>query len=257
MTATGMHIDLAGQTALVTGANRGIGREIALTLARAGAGIVAVGRNIEADDNGLSREAGERGETIHPMNCDLADRSRIRALLDRLEAEGRQVDILVNNAGIIRRAPAMDHADADWDDVMAVNLDAPFLLARELGRGMVERKYGKIIFIASVLSFQGGIQVPGYAASKGAIAQLTRALANEWAPYGVNVNAVAPGYVDTDNTAALKADATRSAALMARVPASRWGAPRDIAGPVLFLASGLADFIHGAILPVDGGWLAR
>jgi len=178
-------------------------------------------------------------------------------LLDRLEAEGRQVDILVNNAGIIRRAPAMDHADADWDDVMAVNLDAPFLLARELGRRMVERKYGKIIFIASVLSFQGGIQVPGYAATKGAIAQLTRALANEWAPYGVNVNAVAPGYVDTDNTAALKADATRSAALMARVPARRWGAPRDIAGPVLFLASGLADFIHGAILPVDGGWLAR
>ncbi|SMH39382.1 SDR family NAD(P)-dependent oxidoreductase [Maritimibacter sp. HL-12] len=257
MKTTGIHIDLAGQTALVTGASRGIGREIALTLARAGANIIAVGRNIEAKDNGLGAEIRELGKEFHAVDCDLADRSQIRALISRLAAEGRKVDILVNNAGVIRRARAVDHADADWDDVMAVNLDAPFLLARELGRQMVERKHGKIIFVASVLSFQGGIQVPGYAASKGAIAQLTRALANEWAPFGVNVNAVAPGYVDTANTAALKADESRSAALMARVPAGRWGTPQDIVGPVLFLASGLADFVHGAVLPVDGGWLAR
>jgi 2-dehydro-3-deoxy-D-gluconate 5-dehydrogenase len=253
MTAPGIQIDLAGQTAMVTGASRGIGRAIALALARAGANIVAVGRGIEADDGGLAAEIGQAGPKLHAMNCDLAERSQIRALVARLAAEDIDVDILVNNAGIIRRAPVVDHADADWDDVIAVNLDAPFLLAREIGRGMVARERGKIIFVGSVLSFQGGIQVPGYAASKGAIAQLTRALANEWAPCGVNVNAVAPGYVDTDNTAALKADEARSAALMARVPAGRWGTPQDIVGPVLFLASGLADFVHGAVLPVDGG----
>lgn len=257
MTRSGVQIDLTGRTALVTGASRGIGREIAVTLARAGADIVGLGTRIEADDHGLAAEISEIGRAFHPMNCDLSDRGQIEALLARLEAEGHAVDILVNNAGIIRRAPAAEHPDEDWDAVMAVNLDAPFLLARALGRRMVARGSGKIIFVGSVLSFQGGILVPGYAASKGAIVQLTRALANEWAAHGVNVNAVAPGYVDTDNTAALKADADRTAALMARVPAGRWGTPSDIAGPVLFLASDLADFVHGAVVPVDGGWLAR
>lgn len=257
MTGVGVKIDLTGQTALVTGASRGIGREIARTLALAGADVIGIGTGIEANDGGLGDELAALGRDYHPMNCNLAERDRIRAMLRKLDTRGLEIDILVNNAGIIRRAPAAAHSDEDWDAVMAVNLDAPFLLARELGRRMVERGRGKIVFVASVLSFQGGINVPGYAASKGAIAQLTRALANEWAAHGVNVNAVAPGYVDTDNTAALKADHDRSAALIERVPAGRWGTPADIAGPVLFLSSEVSDFVHGAVLPADGGWLAR
>lgn len=250
-------IDLSGRTALVTGASRGIGRAIALGLARAGADVVGVGTRIESADDSLAAEIAALGRRFTPLDCDLADRAAIHSLVERTGRLGLCVDILVNNAGIIRRSPAERHADDDWDAVMAVNLDAAFLLARAFGGAMVRRGAGRIVFVASVLAFQGGLGVPGYAASKGAVAQLTRALANEWAQFGVNVNAVAPGYVDTDNTAALKADADRAAALMARVPAGRWGAPEDIVGPVLFLSSPLAGFIHGAVLPVDGGWLAR
>jgi 2-deoxy-D-gluconate 3-dehydrogenase len=250
-------IDLAGQTALVTGAGRGIGRGIALALARAGADIIGVGTRIEQDDNGLAAEIAALGPRFTPMDCDLADRTAIGRLVDRVAEAGLQVDILVNNAGIIRRAPAAEHEAEDWDDVMAVNLDAPFLLARDFGRQMVARGAGKIVFVASVLSYQGGLHVPGYAASKGAIAQLTRAFANEWAGAGVNVNAVAPGYIETDNTAALTSDPVRAAELLARVPAGRWGTTADIAGPVVFLASPLASFVHGTVLTADGGWLAR
>lgn len=178
-------------------------------------------------------------------------------MISDLDDEGVQVDILVNNAGIIRRTEAAHHSDEDWDAVMAVNLDSVFLLSRAFGARMLDRGHGKVINIASVLSFQGGILVPGYAAAKGAIVQLTRALANEWASGGVNVNAVAPGYVATDNTSALQQDQGRSAELLARVPAGRWGQPEDVAWPVAFLASDLAEFIHGAVLPVDGGWLSR
>jgi 2-deoxy-D-gluconate 3-dehydrogenase len=169
----------------------------------------------------------------------------------------RRIDILVNNAGIIRRSPSETHDDADWDAVMAVNLDAPFVLTREIGRGMLARGEGKVVFVASVLSFQGGVTVPGYAAAKGGVAQLARAFANEWAARGVNVNAVAPGYVATENTAALQADHAREAQILARVPAGRWGRAEEIAEPVVFLCSEAARFIHGAVLAVDGGWLAR
>jgi 2-dehydro-3-deoxy-D-gluconate 5-dehydrogenase len=252
----GLSIDLGGKTALVTGASRGIGRAIAQSLMRAGADVIGLGTRIEHQIDPVSNAKGRRGQ-FRPRNCDLSDREQIAALIERLDTEATAVDILVNNAGIIRRHPVEDHPVEDWDAVLGVNLDAPFLLAQALGRRMVARGHGKIVFVASVLSFQGGVFVPGYAASKGAVAQLTRALANEWASSGVNVNAVAPGYVATDNTAALQSDPDRSAALMARVPAGRWGRPDEIANPVTFLASDLAGFIHGAILPVDGGWLAR
>ena len=167
------------------------------------------------------------------------------------------IDILVLNAGTIERKPAIEHGDEIWDRVLEVNLTAPFILSRELGRRMVERGSGKIVFVASLLSFQGGVTVPGYAASKGGIAQLTKALANEWAGKGVNVNAIAPGYIATDNTAALRGDETRSRQILERIPAGRWGAPEDLAGAFVFLASAASDYVHGAVLPVDGGWLAR
>ena len=236
---------LDGKTALVTGASRGIGAAVSAALANAGAEVIGVGTRIEsAPPPGLT-----------PRNCDLSDRAQIDALVADLD--GSDIDILVNNAGIIRRAPAAEHATEDWDDVMAVNLDAPFILTREFGRRMLARGHGKVVNVASVLSFQGGLMVPGYAASKGAIANLTRAFANEWAAHGVNVNAVAPGYVATDNTAALQADPEREAQLMARVPLGRWLTAEEIAAPVLFLVSDAASAIHGTILEADGGWGAR
>ncbi|WP_349358056.1 SDR family oxidoreductase [Stappia sp.] len=250
-------IDLTGKTALVTGASRGIGAAIAATLAEAGADVIGVGTTIEAQAEDLRRRIALGGGRFTARTCDLSDREALAHLVRDLEGRDAPVDILVNNAGIIRRTPAAEHPTDDWDAVMAVNLDAAFLLTRDLGRGMVARGHGKIVNVASVLAFQGGIQVPGYAAAKGAIVQLTRAFANEWAAHGVNVNAVAPGYVATDNTAALRDDPARTAGLMARVPAGRWGTPEDIAAPVAFLASDLAGFLHGAVVPVDGGWLAR
>lgn len=250
-------IDLSGRTALVTGASRGIGRAIALGLARAGADVVGVGTRIEAEDHGLGDGIASFGRRFTPLSCDLSDRAAIGRLCARTQTLGLTIDILINNAGIIRRSTPAEHTDADWDAVMAVNLDAAFLLARAFGGPMVARGAGRIVFVASVLSFQGGRNVPGYAASKGAVANLTRALASDWAGAGVAVNAVAPGYVETDNTAALREDPARTAELLARVPAGRWGRPEDIVGPVLFLASDLAGFVHGAVLPVDGGWLAR
>jgi 2-deoxy-D-gluconate 3-dehydrogenase len=189
--------------------------------------------------------------------CDLADRAAIDRLLADLQQNHGVIDILVNNAGIIRRAPAAEHSDEDWDRVLQINLTAAFVLSRQIGRQMVARGRGKIIFIASILSFQGGITVPGYAASKGGIAQLTMALANEWAGRGVNVNAIAPGYVRTDNTQALRDDAMRSQQILARIPAGRWGEPDDLKGPAVFLASDASDYMHGAVLLVDGGWMGR
>jgi 2-deoxy-D-gluconate 3-dehydrogenase len=227
--------DLAGKRALVTGARRGIGLGAARALEAAGAEVL-----------GVSASGGE-------FACDFGDREAVYALLDRLP----ELDILVLNAGTIERRPAAEHGDELWDRVLEVNLTAPFVLARELGRKMIERGSGKIIFVASLLSFQGGIMVPGYAASKGGIAQLTKALANEWAPHGVNVNAVAPGYIATDNTQALREDPDRAQSILARIPAGRWGTPDDLAGAFVFLASSASDYVHGTVLAVDGGWLAR
>ena len=236
-----MSFDLTGQTALVTGARRGIGKAAAHALANAGAHVI-----------GASASAGD-GDGFPSFRCDLGDRSAVYALVERLPA----IDILVLNAGTIQRKPAAEHGDDMWDRVLDVNLTAPFVLARELGRPMVERGRGKIIFVASLLAFQGGINVPGYAASKGGIAQLTKALANEWAGKGVNVNAIAPGYIATDNTEGLRQDETRSRQILERIPAGRWGTPDDLAGAFVFLASPAAAYVHGAVLPIDGGWLAR
>jgi 2-dehydro-3-deoxy-D-gluconate 5-dehydrogenase len=253
----GMEIDLSGKTALVTGCRRGIGRTIAKSLAEAGADVVGVSTNLETKGSGVEKDVESAGRRFFSYQCDFSDRSALLDFVERLDANGHAIDILINNAGAIRRAPAAEHSDNDWDHVIEVDLSAPFVLTREIGRRMIASGGGKIVFVASVLSFQGGMTVPGYAAAKGGVAQLTRAFANEWASKGVNVNAVAPGYVATDNTTALQADTARSTELLARVPAARWGAPDDIGGPVVFLASDAASFVHGAILPVDGGWLAR
>ncbi|MDF0601658.1 SDR family oxidoreductase [Psychromarinibacter sp. C21-152] len=247
--------DLTDRTALVTGASRGIGAAICTALARSGADVIGVSSSLPDDGGDVGAAVRDAGRRFDAISCDLGDRAAIHAMLEELA--DRRIDILVNNAGIIRRGPVAEHSDADWDAVMAVNLDAPFLLTREIGRGMLARGDGKVIFVASVLSFQGGITVPGYAAAKGGIAQLTKAFANEWAAQGVNVNAIAPGYVATDNTAALQSDPEREAQLMARVPAGRWGRPEEIADPVVFLASDAARFVHGTVLSVDGGWLGR
>jgi 2-deoxy-D-gluconate 3-dehydrogenase len=247
--------DLSGRTALVTGASRGIGAATCAALARAGADVIGVSSSLPEDGGEVGAAVRATGRRFEGLSCDLSDRAALRGMLDGLGT--RRIDILVNNAGIIRRSPSETHDDADWDAVMAVNLDAPFVLTREIGRGMLARGEGKVVFVASVLSFQGGVTVPGYAAAKGGVAQLARAFANEWAARGVNVNAVAPGYVATENTAALQADHAREAQILARVPAGRWGRPEEIAEPVVFLCSEAARFIHGAVLAVDGGWLAR
>jgi 2-dehydro-3-deoxy-D-gluconate 5-dehydrogenase len=227
--------DLAGKRALVTGARRGIGLGATRALEAAGAEVL-----------GVSASGGD-------FVCDFGDRDSVYSLVERLP----ELDILVLNAGTIQRRAAAEHGDELWDSVLEVNLTAPFVLARELGRKMVERGSGKIVFVASLLSFQGGIMVPGYAASKGGIAQLTKALANEWAPHGVNVNAIAPGYIATDNTQALRDDPDRAQSILARIPAGRWGTPDDLAGAFVFLTSSASDYVHGTVLVVDGGWLAR
>jgi 2-deoxy-D-gluconate 3-dehydrogenase len=250
-------IDLSGQTALVTGASRGIGAGIARTLAAAGADVVGVSASLPLQGSETGRLVEAEGRRFTAHQCDFCDRAATLAFCERLEAQGPAIDILVNNAGLIRRAPAAEHPVEDWDTVIETNLSAPFILTQRMGRGMLARGHGKVIFIASVLSHQGGILVPGYASAKGGVAQLTRAFANEWAGRGVNVNAVAPGYIATDNTQPLQDDPEREKALMARVPAGRWGDVDDIAGPVLFLASPLARFVHGEILAADGGWLSR
>jgi 2-deoxy-D-gluconate 3-dehydrogenase len=248
--------ELSGKTALVTGARRGIGRAAAAALARAGADIVGVSASLDASDE-VATEIAALGREFRPYRCDLADRHAVHALAEQLPSETPDLDILVLNAGTIERRAAAEHGDELWDRVLEVNLSAQFVLARELGRRMVERGSGKIVFVASMLSFQGGVNVPSYAASKGGIAQLTKALANEWATHGVNVNAVAPGYIATDNTAALRNDETRARQILERIPAGRWGEPGDVAGAFVFLASRASDYVHGIVLPVDGGWLAR
>jgi 2-deoxy-D-gluconate 3-dehydrogenase len=226
-------------------------------LAEAGADVIGVSAAQEEAGSEVEQLVEGMGRAFIGRRCDLSDRRAVYELLTWLADERRQVDILVNNAGMISRHPAAEHGDEQWDRVLEVNLSSPFILARELGKQMVERQSGKIIFTASLLSFQGGITVPSYTASKSAIAGLTRALANEWANQGVNVNAIAPGYMETDNTEALRHDPVRSRAILERIPAGRWGTAKDIAGAAVFLASASADYIHGTVLTVDGGWMGR
>jgi 2-deoxy-D-gluconate 3-dehydrogenase len=254
---TGDPFRLDGKTAVVTGARRGIGKAMAVALAQAGANIVGVSATLEPAGSEVEGEVTARGRTFRGYACDFADRAAIYRLVEALRRDVPRVDILVNNAGTILRMPAAEHPDEYWDRVIEVNLNAQFVLTREIGKDMLARGGGKVVFVASLLSFQGGITVPGYAAAKGGIAQLTKALANEWAARGVNVNAIAPGYIETDNTAALRADEMRSRQILERIPAGRWGRPEDIAGPLVFLCSDAARYVHGTVFPVDGGWLGR
>jgi 2-deoxy-D-gluconate 3-dehydrogenase len=245
---------LAGRVALVTGASRGLGAGMALGLAAAGADVVL---HASAPPGETAEAVTRLGRRATTLAADLSDPAAPAGLaVDALAAYGR-IDILINNAGVIRRQPAAEHTDELWDEVIAVNLSSVFRLSRAIGRHMLERGSGKIINVASLLSFQGGITVPGYAAAKGGIAQLTKALANEWAGRGINVNAIAPGYMVTDNTAPLRADAARARQIAERIPAGRWGTPADLAGAAVFLASAASDYVNGHVLAVDGGWLAR
>ena len=247
---------LAGKIAVVTGANRGIGHAIALALAEAGADIVGTSRQM-SDDESIAKEVRALGQKFFPFACDMKNRAESTALAKKVLTEVGQVDILVNNAGTIRRENIADYSLADWDEVVEVNLTAPFILTQDFGKPMLERGAGKVIFISSLLSYQGGIRVPAYTASKSGIAGLVKAFANEWAGKGVNVNAVAPGYIVTDNTEALRADPIRYEAITGRIPAGRWGEGSDIAGSVVFLASENADYLHGSTITVDGGWIGR
>ena len=249
--------NLKGKVALVTGCNKGIGRAMALGLAEAGADIIGVSASLAVNGSDIEKEISALGCNFFAFQADLTDRASLYAFIGRVKEKHERVDILVNNAGMILRQPAAQHSDEFWDKVLSINLDAAFILAREFGKEMLVRRSGKIIFTASLLTFQGGINVPGYAASKGAVGSLVKALANEWASQGVNVNGIAPGYISTDNTEALRNDPVRSKSILDRIPAARWGEPDDFRGPVVFLASSAADYVHGTILTVDGGWMGR
>ena len=246
---------LEGKVALVTGASRGLGAAIAVALAEAGADVACHGNTHSPDDT--CERIKRTGRRSLAVLGDLQDRETPPRLIEATLEHFGQLDILINNAGMIRRAPAAEHAEADWDAVLNVHLTSVFRLAQLAGQHMLARGSGKIVNIASLLSFQGGINVPGYAAAKGGVAQLTKALANEWAARGVNVNAIAPGYMRTDATMALQSDETRNRQIIERIPAGRWGEPHEVAGAAVFLCSSAADYVHGHVLVVDGGWMGR
>ncbi len=248
---------LEGKTAIVTGCKRGIGKAMAIGLAEAGANIIGVSASMELSNSDVEKEVIARGKNFKAYQCDFSDRKALYAFIKKVKSDFPVIDILVNNAGTILRAPAAEHPDEMWDKVVEVNQNAQFILTREIGRDMIERGSGKVVFTASLLTYQGGITVPGYAASKGAIGQLTMAFANEWASKGVNVNAIAPGYIATDNTEALRNDPDRSTSILGRIPAGRWGKPEDFAGPVVFLCSEASAYMHGSVTLVDGGWMGR
>jgi len=249
--------DLTGKTALVTGCNRGIGMGMAIGLAEAGANIIGVSASLKSSGSDVEQAVTALGKSFTAYQADFSSRDSIYEFLNKLNEDGHAVDILVNNAGTIMRNPAAEHSDEYWDRVININLDAQFIISREIGKKMIEQGHGKIIFTCSLLTFQGGINVPGYAASKGALGSLVKALANEWASKGVNVNGIAPGYIATDNTEALRNDPERSKSILDRIPAKRWGDPEDFKGAVVYLASEASSYVHGEILTVDGGWMGR
>jgi 2-dehydro-3-deoxy-D-gluconate 5-dehydrogenase len=248
--------NLLGKTALVTGCSRGIGQAMAVGLAEAGADVIGVSYSLKPGSE-TEKEVEARGRKFYGYAANLGERDALYEFISRIKEEHKQIDILINNAGTILRKPAVDHPDEYWDTVIQTNLDAPFILTREFGKEMVARGSGKIVFTCSLLSFQGGITVPGYAASKGAVASLVKAFANEWASKGVNVNGIAPGYIATDNTEALRNDPVRSKSIMDRIPAGRWGEADDFKGAAVFLCSDAAAYVHGTILTIDGGWMGR
>lgn len=249
--------DLSGKVALVTGCSRGIGKAMAVGLAKAGADVIGVSASMPKTGSDVEKAVKAEGQQFFAYQCDFSDRNSLYAFIKQLQSEHEVIDVLVNNAGSILRDPAAQHSDEFWDSIIEINLNSQFILSREIGKKMLERGSGKVIFTASLLTFQGGITVPGYAASKGAIGQLTKALANEWADKGINVNAIAPGYIATDNTEALRNDSKRATSILERIPQGRWGEPEDFVGPVVFLASHASNYVNGSIMLVDGGWMGR
>lgn len=246
---------LDGKTAIVTGSNQGIGQAYAQALAEAGADIIGV--SYQSDFTETEKIISATGRKFKSYIADFSDRESLYQFIKDVKSDFKQIDILVNNAGMILRKPISEHPDEYWDKVIDVNLSAQFILTREFGKDMAERGYGKIVFIASLLSFQGGITVPGYAASKGGVKQLTMAFANEWASKGVTVNAIAPGYIATENTKALREDAVRNKSILDRIPAGKWGAPEDLMGTIVFLCSDASNYLNGSVVTVDGGWMGR
>jgi 2-deoxy-D-gluconate 3-dehydrogenase len=249
--------DLTGKKALVTGCNKGIGKGMALGLAEAGADIIGVSASLELSGSQVEKEVTALGRNFRAYQADFSNRDSVSAFAKKVLAENPSIDILINNAGTIRRAPAAEHPDEYWDYVIATNLNSQFILAREIGKHMIQRGSGKIIFTCSMLTFQGGINVISYAASKGALGSLVKGLSNEWASKGVNVNGIAPGYIATDNTQSLQDDPVRNKAILERIPAGRWGTPEDFKGAVVYLASDAGKYVSGTILTVDGGWMGR
>lgn len=248
---------LDGKVALITGCRRGIGRALTLALASAGADIIGVSANMENSGSEIEQSVRALGRSFKGYRCDFSRREQTLDFVRRVKEESAVIDILVSNAGSLKRIPAVEHPDEVWDHIIELNLSSHFIVAREIGRDMVARGSGKIIFTASLMTFRGGMNIPSYTASKGGIGQLTKALANEWAAKGVNVNAIAPGYIATDINPELRADPAVSKSFVDRIPAGRWGLPDDMAGAVVFLASEASSYVHGVVLPVDGGWLGR
>ena len=245
------------RVALVTGCSRGIGKAMAIALAEAGANIIGVSSSLEKSGSDVENAVKELGRDFTAFTCDFSNRTSLHDFIADVKKKFSVIDILVNNVGTVQRSSILEHTDKQWDQVIEVNQTAPFILAREIGKDMVARGNGKIVFIASMLTFQGGITVPSYAASKGAVGQMTKAFANEWASKGVNVNAIAPGYIRTDLTEELRNTPDRSESILSRIPAGRWGNPEDLAGSLLFLCSDSSNYVHGSILVVDGGWMGR
>lgn len=252
-----INFKLNNKLALVTGCSRGIGMAIAIEMAEAGADIIGVSNSLPASGSEVAKAVEATGRKFYPYAADFSDRDSLYAFINQVKADHPTIDILINNAGHIMRKPVAEHPDEYWDAIIDINLNAQFILTREIGKRMVEQKRGKIVFTCSLLSFQGGINVPGYAASKGAIASVLKSFANEWAQYGITVNGIAPGYIATDNTQQLRDDPERSAAILSRIPANRWGKPEDLTGAYVFLSSSASDYINGTILTVDGGWMGR